>query len=76
MAEHFVKVVDDGTLATGDGWAIVRCEDTHDLYFMVEKSSASNAEALHAAWRAAANLVIEEAVREGHVQYVDRPAED
>ena len=71
---HYVKVVDDGTLATGDGWAIARCEATDDLYFLVERSAASDEQTLHAAWSAAAQLVIEEAVRQGIVAWVDEPA--
>lgn len=75
VAQHFVRVVDDGTLATGDGWAIARCEETGSLFFIVERSSAQNEQALHDAWRAAANLVIEEAVREGIVRSL-RPEDD
>lgn len=71
---HFVKVVDDGTLATGDGWAIARCEATNDLYFLVERSAASDERVLHTAWTAAAQLVIEEAVRDGIVTWVREPA--
>lgn len=73
MAQHFVRVVEDGSLATGDGWAIVRCEDSGDLVFAVERSAAAEAETLSNAWKAAAQLVIEQAVREGHVRYCEPP---
>lgn len=71
MAEHHIKVVDDNTLATGDGWAIARHEATGDLYFVVERSAAADEEVLSNAWKAAANLVLEEAVREGHVKRIE-----
>jgi hypothetical protein len=71
-----VKVVDDGALATGDGWAIARCEATDDLYFLVERSAASDEQTLHTAWKAAAQLVIEEAVRAGIVEWTRQSGED
>lgn len=71
MAQHYVKVVEDETLATDDGWALARCEDTGDLFFVIERSAAQSEDVLHTAWTAAAQLVIEEAVREGIVRQVD-----
>lgn len=75
MAQHHVKVVDDGTLTTSDGWALVRDESTGDIYFVVERTAAANERTLHTAWHAAAQLVIEEAVREGIVRSLE-PGED
>jgi hypothetical protein len=68
-----VKVIDDGSLTGGEGWAMARCEATDDLYFLVERSAASDEQTLHNAWKAAANLVIEEAVRQGIVEWVHKP---
>jgi len=69
VARHFVKVVDDDTLPTDDGWIIARCEDTGDLVFVVERAKAADEEVLWNAWSAAANFVIEAAVREGIVRH-------
>jgi hypothetical protein len=70
VAQHFVRVVEDGSLATPDGWAIARCEEDQSLYFVVERSAATNEETLSAAWAAARTLVIEQAVEDGEVEWV------
>lgn len=68
MAQHVVKVVDDGTLATNEGWAMVRSGGT--ICFLVERSAAADERVLTDAWQAAnrleqENAAMEQAVRDG-----------
>lgn len=46
-------------------------EDTGELFFFVEQSAAANERVLNEAWGAAKQLVIEQAVREGIVEWSD-----
>lgn len=73
MAQHFVKVVDDGTLAAPDGWMFASCDDTGEIFFIVERSTVVDEVKLNEAWVAARELVIEQAVREGRVRWVVPP---
>lgn len=71
VAQHIVKVVEDGTLATDEGWAMAR-DDAGDIYFMVERSAAMDEQVLTEAWAAALqfeqeNMEMEQAVRLGIV---------
>lgn len=71
MGQHFVKVVEDGTLGTECGWTFAEPDDAEDIYFIAERSAMQDEQKLNDAWGAAQSLVIERAVREGIVQYVD-----
>jgi hypothetical protein len=67
--EHVVRVVEDGALATGAGWVMARTENG-ELYFLVERSAASDEQVLTDAWATArrlenANDEIEQAVYAG-----------
>lgn len=71
MAEHFVKVVEDGTLAAEGGWITGECEDTGEVFFIAEESAMGDEKVISEAWTSVKALVIEQAVRDGIVEYVD-----
>jgi len=74
VGERWVLIVDDGALAaTEEGWMVARSEETDRLYFVIERSACQDAKVLNDAWRAVAPLVIEQAVREGIVEWAPRP---
>ena len=73
MAEHFVRIVEDGTLEAEDGWAFITCEDTGAIFFVAEPSAVTDEAKLSEAWVAAKQLVIEQAVREGIVDWRQPP---
>lgn len=73
MAQHFVKIVEDGTLAAPDGWMFARCEDTGDFYFVAERSAAADEVKLNEAWAVARGLAVAQAVREGRLRWALPP---